>query len=152
MTLADTPKWQLELESIRLTHGQILRAHDVVAFAADPSTELHRRFIWDDTVAAHQFRLWQARQLIRTVVVLEPNMPSETHVYVSLGDDRKTDGGGYRALIEVMSDEEMRAKLFVQAKREAREWQQKYRDLERLAPIFTSMSLVFETEEDSVPV
>jgi len=35
-----------------------------VAEATDPSSPLHDRFTWDESEAAHRFRLWQARALL----------------------------------------------------------------------------------------
>jgi hypothetical protein len=64
-----------ELETIRRNAGGVLRPEDVVSFAADPDTELHSRFEWDDTEAAQQYRLWQARQLIRVTVTVLPPIP-----------------------------------------------------------------------------
>ena len=69
-----------ELETIRRNAGGVLRPEDVVSFAADPDTELHSRFEWDDTEAAQQYRLWQARQLIRVTVTVLPPRPCFSRV------------------------------------------------------------------------
>jgi hypothetical protein len=42
---------------------------DVVEYADDPASPLHSAFEWDDTVAAQQHRLAQARSLIKAVRV-----------------------------------------------------------------------------------
>lgn len=47
----------------RLTPEAVVRA------AKDPTSPLHKRFEWDDSEAAHQYRLEQARRLIRSVMV-----------------------------------------------------------------------------------
>ena len=72
-----------ELETIRSAHGGILLVEDVVEFAKDDQSALHAKFNWDDTHAAHQFRLSQARKIIRVhVVVLSPSQ-SSVRAYVS---------------------------------------------------------------------
>lgn len=52
--------------------GKDLTAETLLADAATQSSALHRFFEWDNNKAAHQYRLEQARRLIRSVeVVLE---------------------------------------------------------------------------------
>ena len=46
-----------------------LRASELLDVAADPSSPLHSLFEWDDSKAAHEFRLIQARTLIKRVNV-----------------------------------------------------------------------------------
>src|SRR5215471_6270125 len=58
------------LEEIRLAHGGKLRPPDVVAAARPKSDILHVHFTWDDSVAAEEFRIWEARELIRSVRVI----------------------------------------------------------------------------------
>jgi hypothetical protein len=55
-----------ELLAIRADYGQLTPAN-VVAAASAADHPLHSRFEWDDTVAASQYRLVQARELIRVV-------------------------------------------------------------------------------------
>ena len=57
------------LERIRARNKGVLTPADVVKDASDESSPLHSYFTWDDTEAAHQYRLDQARTLIRNVKV-----------------------------------------------------------------------------------
>jgi hypothetical protein len=59
---------QTLLEGIYHDRGR-LTADDVVEVAAPPESPLHPHFEWNDGRAAHQFRLEQARALIRSVHV-----------------------------------------------------------------------------------
>jgi len=56
------------LRGIEDEGGRIAPA-DVVAAARAPESPLHGFFEWDDSEAAHRYRLDQARSLIRRVVV-----------------------------------------------------------------------------------
>jgi hypothetical protein len=56
-----------ELRIIR-SRSALLEPEQIVEFARNPSTALHSKFTWDDSVAAHQHRLWQARQLIAVYI------------------------------------------------------------------------------------
>lgn len=50
---------------IALEEKGVLRPDAVVEDARDPASPLHSHFQWDDSKAAHAFRLEQARRLIR---------------------------------------------------------------------------------------
>jgi hypothetical protein len=61
-----------------------LTPEQVVSEAADPSHPLHNHFEWDDTAAAHRFRLSQAGHLIRTCKVrvrVEPERTERVRVF-----------------------------------------------------------------------
>lgn len=70
----------------------------VIDDAKDPASPLHEHFEWDDTKAAHAYRIDQARELIRSVrlvitntesvvrtvaYVRNPNLPAHEAGYVS---------------------------------------------------------------------
>jgi hypothetical protein len=135
-------RWQRELKKISEDNDGILKAEDVVKFAKNKKTALHKKFTWDDNKAAHQYRLWQARELIRVTVELLPHDNKEHKAWVSIERDRYTPGGGYRALVDVMSDETLRNLLLDQAFREFESWKAKYVELKELAPIFAAAKRV----------
>jgi hypothetical protein len=58
-----------ELSRIRLKNDGKLRTEDVIKDASRKTSPIHKAFTWDDAVAGHQFRLHEARQLVRVVVV-----------------------------------------------------------------------------------
>jgi len=62
-------------------------------------------------------------------------------VYVSQKDDR-VNGGGYRLLAAVMSDEERRKMLLKDASSDFKVWQRKYQHLRELVPVFEAMEKV----------
>ena len=133
-----------ELDQIAEANDGLLRASDVVEFAKNPKTALHDRFDWDNTEAAHKWRLHQARQIIRVSVTVIENPKAETEykAYVSLYDDRKMPQGGYRPFKEVMLDTNHSKQLLKQAHREFKLWQGKYKNLQELAPVFEAMDAV----------
>lgn len=55
-----------------------LTPEQVVAEAADPDHTLHPYFTWDDTVAAHKYRLLQAAHLIRSCKIRVKVAPERT--------------------------------------------------------------------------
>ena len=135
-----------ECEEIRKAHGGLLKPIDMINFASNPETELNKHFEWDDTKAAHSHRLQQARQIIRAVVVFLPESESEpTEAYVSLEDDRKVEDGGYRAIADVLNNDQQRALLLQQARKEMTLFQKKYSQLRELASVFSAMADVVES-------
>ncbi len=63
-----------EINFLLETHGKV-EQQQIIERARDPQSPLHDIFEWDDTTAAIEHRLLQARQLIR-VIVLRPHMGS----------------------------------------------------------------------------
>jgi len=121
-----------ELAAIYSKRGG-LRPEVVVAWAREhPGSALHGRFVWDDTKAAHAYRLWQARDLITEVEVTYPD-GKVRQVYVSPVEARGRTG--YSALVDVLSDSDRRESFLAQALAEYERVGAKYQDLLELAEI-----------------
>lgn len=145
-----------ELEALAEANNGLLHPEKVVEFAKDPATALHSRFEWDDTEAAEKYRVWQARQLIKVTVTVLPNENEDEFkvipLFVSLKEDRQN-GGGYRTLVDVMNDDQMRKRLLSQAYNDFKLWQKKYQQLKELAPVFDQMAEVMEQAQmEVVPI
>ena len=90
----------LELAGDRGLEG--LPASEVVASARPEQSPLHDVFEWDDATAAEEYRLEQARGLVRSVCVVvtgDDGVETRHHLFVNLRD-----GEGYRRVIEVRRD------------------------------------------------
>lgn len=124
-----------------LKRDGVLLPEAVVERASDPNSAMHDWFEWDDTEAAKAHRIWQARELIRVQVTMLPNSDTTTRVYVSLPRDR-AGSGGYRSVVEVMSDEAMAAEMLQAALDDADRWRTKYRNVRALVPVFTALDSV----------
>ena len=131
-----------ELERIRAECGGILKAEAVVAEAESNDSPLHRYFEWDDDKAAYNHRLWQARQLISAMVVVLPSQRRPIMAYVSLRDDRMFPAGGYRAMVDVLTDPILRQSLLYEALDDLNTWERKYRRLSELSEIFAAIASV----------
>lgn len=129
-----------ELDQLLKRDG-VLLPEAVVERARDPKSAMHDWFTWDDTEAAKAHRLWQARELIRVQVTVLPNANTTTRVYVSLPRDR-AGSGGYRSVVEVMSDEAMAAEMLQAALDDAERWRTKYRNVRALVPVFAALDSV----------
>lgn len=130
----------VELEAIHQEHG-ILKAEDVVTRAQNKDNPLHDQFEWNDKKAGQQYRLDQARHLIRVAVYVMPGLsePVKVRVFQSLKSDRKEDGGGYRRTVEILSHEGMRAELVANALEEFVAVKEKYKHIKELSAIFNAI-------------
>ena len=132
-------KYLPELKSIARRHNGVLRADDVVEFARNPESRLHNAFEWDDSKAAEQHRLHQARMLIRVTVEVIPYTDTDFRAFVSLHGDRAQPRGGYRTTEAVLSNDDMRAALIEEALRDLQFWRRKYAQLKEFAAVYEAI-------------
>lgn len=114
--------------------GDEVTAKDVLELAKDEDTELHKCFTWDDTVAAERYRLIQAREVIRFLVIKEEKEPTkrpEVRFFYKIDNDR-----GYEPTKIIARDEDKYKALLEQAYAELRRFKAKYSMLEELSEIF----------------
>jgi hypothetical protein len=130
-----------ELEALAKRGRGRLNPRRIVEWAREHrASALHGCFTWDDSRAAHQYRLWQARQLIVSVEVQHED-GRKRQVYVSPVSSRGP-SGGYRRLVDVMSDDELRMEMLHRALLELQETCDKYEDLCELAGVRAAVRLV----------
>ncbi len=129
----------LELRRLAKENGGLLQPESVVEAARPTTSPLHSRFEWDNSVAAQQYRVWQARQLIRVTVDVLVETGESFDVFVSLSKDRQRESGGYRVLVDVLSDADMRAQLLKDALDDLEVFREKYRQLKELAEVFSAI-------------
>lgn len=124
------------LEALRAEHGGLSAA--IVHEAARPEdSPIHKWFEWDDASAAGKYRLVQARELLRAIVVMsdDAERPEPIRAFVIVGEVGDLE---YDHIYVVMSDEEKRRQLLERAIREIRQLQHKYAGLKELASVFAA--------------
>lgn len=123
-----------ELQALR-SEGGLLMPESVVDWAREhPESALHSQFEWDDSEAAKEYRLYQARRVIAVYVVSEDG----ERKFVSLSIDRAQDGG-YRDVREVIANEELRKVLVRDALSEFKRVRAKYEHIRELASIYAEI-------------
>lgn len=139
------------IESIRSSNDGELTPNHVVADASNSNSPLHSFFEWDDTEAAHQHRLHQARNLIRTIVVRyeEVSPPQPIRVYVNVKSPLEDVEDGkprqhYTSLAEALSEPDTRRAVLLRAKNELDAWRSRYAGLKDFADIVSQASLMSE--------
>lgn len=130
----DVEKVGETLESLAARFGY-LEPSLVVREARSKESPLHAAFEWDDHRAGEQFRLQQARHLIREVRVITENGEEtiEQRVFVNVITENHR---GYMPVVAVMSDDVLREQVLNQAKNGLLAWRERYKDLQELAKIY----------------
>lgn len=122
---------RMEGESGGLTPEKVLDR------ARSANSALHAHFEWDDTAAAHQHRLQQARELIRSITVetVRTNVgdPRPVRAFVSVTENEE---GSYASTARAMSDKELRAQVLARAWRDLQAWRQRYAELVEFSKLF----------------
>ncbi len=119
--------------------GKLIAA-EVVEVARDPAHPLHGYFEWDDSAAATQWRLVQARNLIRFIVEKRDEVDEQPmHIFTSLTSDRLIPLGGYRMTATIMADTELRNIMLQDARNELERTRRKYAILTELANVWQAI-------------
>lgn len=135
-----------ELRDIERASGGVVYPEKVVEYARNPDTALHSAFCWDDTDAAHRYRVFQARNLLRVMVTVvgNPNGTSElirVNCYASLLQDRSgKNEGGYRYVPSLIKSSGGRQSLLATALAELDAIREKYEHLTELAGVFDAVA------------
>jgi hypothetical protein len=106
-----------------------LTAESVVDDARDPSSPLHARFDWDDTVAAFQWRLEQARCVIRAAVTVIDEQPVRAFVHVR-------SVGSYTPVEVALAASDWREEVLAQFRRDADAFVARWRHHAQLGAAF----------------
>lgn len=114
--------------------GDSFSPADIVEAARNESSELHKCFEWDDSIAAEKYREHQARMVITQLVIrteTTDNTPVSVRV-ISSASERNS----YVPTKMLIRSEPEYADLLERAKRELRAFQQKYVAVVELQDIF----------------
>jgi len=128
-----------ELEAVRLTSNDgLLHWQAVVSAARRPSNALHRYFDWNRDRAMQSYLQQQAQELISSYTIVVETSRGErirTRGYVALTTDRES-GGGYRSVLDVLSDRDLKKQLLADAFADLLAFKQRYKRLSELAELF----------------
>jgi hypothetical protein len=117
----------------RLEQLPVVTPDAVLDDAIDEESPLHPLFQWDDSIAARQFRLATARNIVNhlRVVVHTANGDIETKAFHSvrittIEQDEAEPFRIYASVAQVQSDEELRDQVLANALAELKRWKARY--------------------------
>ena len=114
----------------------LLTSEAVVERAEPEDSILHDKFEWDDSIAGHQHRLWQARQLIASIYYeVGTRTVREYHnvVIERVEDYKKISIQGYVNRDKALSDPDMSRSVLISASKQLRYWINQYREWKEAA-------------------
>jgi hypothetical protein len=116
-----------------------LTAENLLRKAQDSSSELHKHFEWDNSTAAHRFRLIQAAYIINSVSVKVEGKDTPAFEYVTINRARE-----FKDNVEIMSNETLRKQILDRAITYANSWKETYEryNYGELKPIISSINRV----------
>lgn len=124
---------QLEAEG-RLT------AKDLLEASRPADAPLHNEFEWDDSVAAEKFRESQAGGIIRSLVVeMVPEKPP-VRKFCRVTQAPET---GYTKIETVLTRDDLRKSLLIQAQKDFESYKAKYDSLSELSALFATGNQIF---------
>lgn len=131
---ADAEKVSAEIESI----GSEASPAEIVEKAKDESTELHKCFEWDDSIAAQRWRLQQARQIVCLLVYTDEKKEEEEQAPIRFFV-KASSNKGYQPVKLVVRDKDEYQAMLDRAIRELKAFQEKYQRLSELEAVFDAI-------------
>jgi hypothetical protein len=130
------------LQSIADENRGRLEPDMVVDAASDPTSVLHSHFVWDDTEAARKYRIYQARELIRSVKLVTTTEVISFQVPKYIRDPEAfPHDQGYVAITKLRSEEDLAREACV------REFQRARAALDRARNIAAFLGLEDQIQE-----
>lgn len=129
---------QLVAEEI-LNIGESVTAAEIVDKARDEDTELHKCFEWNDSIAAERYRLVQAGEIIRHLVIRrteeqKQNNSPEIRLFhhVKCENEDGESESAYKPIQYIVQNRDKYSELLQQAYADLHAFKQKYRSLKEL--------------------
>ena len=125
----------------------VLTPEVVVHDAKKKSSPFHDYFEWNDGAAAHEYRLQQARYLIRSIEVTIIEGKSDQRAYVavpieSVTGDEDDEGTGYACIETVLNSAYLRRQYIQRALKEAENYAKRYEGIAELDEIVATIKKV----------
>jgi hypothetical protein len=140
VTKTDAPIVGKELVRIEKKSGAI--TPQIVVESAQPSqSPMHKYFTWDDGEAADKCRLDEARQLVRSVVIVrvtKDDSGDSIRAFVSVkssNGEKAFDGQAYISTVRALRHATYREQVLADALRELNAWKDRYQHLKELSAI-----------------
>lgn len=133
-------KVALHLQKLEKKNGEVTK-QAFVDSARSERSPMHKLFNWNDEEAAEKYRLYQARNIINSLVVTVIENDEETistKVFVNPGSSEHTKGS-YINIRKAMNSEDTRNQVLEDARREARWFMDKYKNLQEVADVISSI-------------
>ena len=123
-----------EVLEVKNTKG--LTASSLLEKAKNKDSILHKEFEWDDNVASHKWRLYQARLLINDIKIIINEIEVYAFENVNVEKGEIIPQRQYLSAPEIMDDDVLRKQVLIRAKKHIKYWRDMYAQYEEFSPIF----------------
>jgi hypothetical protein len=133
-----------ELKVIAKKHNNILKAADVVKYAENELSALHKCFEWNDGVAAEKYRLEQAENIIR-VQYVKVDVEEKTYSvreWISPSNERGE--GTYHNICKVLKSKSLKETMLEDAYNELKTFRNKYKALTELTSVHNAIGCLVD--------
>ena len=149
----DAEKIHLELEKLRSKTGD-LSPDEVVEMARSKDNPAHSEFTWSNAIAAREYRLEQARRMVRSIVVLYKETPKagpqRRYVQVTrniVDNDEVKKKRVYTDVRDALKDPETKAEVLARAINEAASYRRKYAHLSEIAVVLNAIDELLVSQQ-----
>ena len=111
---------------------------EVLEKAKDETTELHKCFEWNDSIAAEKYRIEQAKNIIRMLVYKKENKEQQVVRYYAKTETKHV----YQPTKQFLVQEDEYQGLLRRALAELEAFKNKYHTLTELENIFEAMEMI----------
>lgn len=121
----------------------LIRPEVVVEEASSNKSPLHAHFTWDDSVAAYDYRLHQARNLIRTTKIVRED-PGPRYVNVTIQRENGAIRRGYVRTDRAVADPDLLEQVIFDAVKVIRSLRLKLSAFQRARPALEPLDTAIE--------
>lgn len=126
------------LEDIEKQFGRIT-PELVLEEAKIKTSPIHKGFEWEDSIAAEQYRLDQARYILRQIVIVRETSDTvesntiRAFMSVNITDSEENKYTTYATIGSILNNNTLRKQLLLKAFTELQQWNKRYKDLTEFA-------------------
>lgn len=135
-------------------YGDAIEPQQLLKEARPKSSPIHHLFCWDDTEAAEQYRLWQARHCIRSIrIIVKKDDVQETKAFHNVVIRQESgDRRAYVHMRTVADDDDLRQQVIQKALAELRGWKARYEEYKSVfGPVFEAIEKAAQRAEVVTP-
>ena len=125
------------------TLGNSYTPDDIVELAKDESTELHKCFEWDDTIAAEKWRKHTARLICCSLQVVVEKEEKEPVTYRLIQNDRSEQA--YKPVMMTVRNDNEYGRLLEQAKLELKAFKERYKKITELETVIDEIDRIINS-------
>ena len=122
-----------------------ITAKELLDASRDSTAPLHSCFEWDDTVAAEQYRTYQARHIINSIEIriIDSDTPphlARSRYFLNVVSNKPKTQGQFATIDVAFSNEDYRNAVLKEAYRELKSFQLKYNRYQELSGVFEAIN------------